>query len=487
MLFNDYSKIIVYGAGKIGIKFLLFLMDKKVDKSKVIVYDKKYETSVDIMGFHVVAPSFESAENNDDTLVVIAMLMKKMSLINELRHRFISAGYKNVDFAQKLMGEVEIIPRSEFSAAYQSAYQDDEDFSSNNPPVKTVAFYLPQFHEIPENDEWWGKGFTEWINTKKAVPQYEGHYQPRMPHKDIGYYDLSDVEAIRKQAELAKKHGIYGWSIYYYWFSGKTLLTKPIDIIYENKDIDINYCLFWCNEKWTKAWVGDEKQTILENEYKESDPVNFINDLKKYMLDDRYIKIDGKPVLIVYKIHSIPDIIDTLEKWRNRAREIGIGEIFIISAINPFTLKDLSLENYFEAETLFGTLWTDYSDVFLTNKYNDLESYDLIYYENIVKHSIYDLIDDNEKKTYLTTICGFDNTARYGNRARIYDVGFTLENWYKQCRFIAEKSIEKNNELMFVFAWNEWAECAYVEPDIKYGYAMINTLSRAICGLPFEY
>jgi len=194
------------------------------------------------------------------------------------------------------------------TGSYHAWYEDNIDFSRHTTDIKAVAFHLPQFHQIPENDLWWGEGFTEWTNTKKARPLFNGHYQPREPHDDIGYYDLSDVETLRKQVRLARQHGIYGFCFYHYWFSGKRLLEKPLDILLENPDININFCLCWANENWTRRWDGKDRELLIEQKYEEQDPLKFIKDLETYLKDDRYIRVNGKPMLLIYKIPEIPNI-----------------------------------------------------------------------------------------------------------------------------------------------------------------------------------
>jgi hypothetical protein len=487
--FDKYDKITVYGVGAIGTIFLHYLSECNVDKSKVVAYDMKYNTPSKILEYDVVFPVFEQANKPDNTLVIIALCPTKSRTVNEIKQKFVDAGYCNIKLAKDTMEvskEAEMVCFDTFSDIYESTYQDNIDFSGHAPLVKPVVYYLPQFHEIPENNEWWGEGFTEWTNTQKAKPNYSGHYQPREPHDDIGYYDLSEVEAVRKQAKLARRHGIFGWAIYYYWFSGKTFLSKPIEIIYQNKDIDINYCLCWCNEKWTKIWVGDERKVLAENEYNENDPERFIDDLQKYMHDERYIKIDEKPVLIVYQAHIIPNVAYVVDKWRERARKVGIGEIFILSSIQPLTLKENGLEGYFDGEAEFSNLTHVAENIQVVDKNGGFTSNSLCYYDTYVDYYTGVSNENIRDVRYYSVACGFDNTPRYGERATIFDVGFSLKSWYKLCKSTVEKSVQKGNEYMFVFAWNEWAESAYLEPDKKYGYATINTLSKAVCGLPFE-
>jgi hypothetical protein len=473
----------VYGAGVVGSLFLSFLKYQNVSSEKVIVFDKRYEQPGCIVGYTVNFPDFEVDINKNKSIVVIALSASKSFLISELYEKFLASGYKNIKIAEEVMRSVrkaKTMSVDNFYAAYNSVYQDDVDFCGQKPSAKLIAYYLPQFHEIPENSQWWGEGFTEWTNTKKSQPLYRGHYQPREPHDDIGYYDLSDANVIRKQASLAKKHGIYGWAIYYYWFSGKKFLTTPTEIIYRNKDIDINYCLCWCNEKWSKIWKGDETEVLAENNYSADDPLHFIEDLHKFMLDERYIRIEGKPVILVYQVQTIPDIFNVVLKWREHARYLGIGEIYVISSIQPLTLQELGLVDCFDAEAEFNNLFSNTESVQLVDNDGNRVSNDLSYYSSFVDKCMEEDVGENTTKRFFSVTCGFDNTPRYGDRATICDVGFSLEAWYKVCRHKIEKSVLAGNELLFVFAWNEWAESAYLEPDKKFGYAMINTLSRAV-------
>jgi len=191
-------------------------------------------------------------------------------------------------------------------------FEKNIDFSNFTTDIKAIALYLPQFHLIKENNKWWGMGFTEWYNVRNAKPLYNDHHQPRIPGDNIqylGYYDLTDEETIKKQVELAKAHGIYGFGIYYYWFSGKRLLEKPLDIFLNSKELEFKFLLIWANEDWTRRWNGYEGKILIKQEYKENDAINFIKDIKKYIIDERYIKINNKPIIGLYEPNKIKNRI----------------------------------------------------------------------------------------------------------------------------------------------------------------------------------
>ena len=218
--------------------------------------------------------------------------------------------------------------------------------------MKTIAFYLPQFHRIPENDKWWGKNFTEWTNVKKAKPLYEGHHQPRKPGDKKGYlghYLLTDSLTIKKQVKLAKSHGIYGFAFYYYWFSGKRLLEKPLNIYLENKDIDFPFLLIWANENWSRNWDGGNSEILMKQNYNLNDPQNFIKDIQIYLRDDRYIKINEKTVIGIYEPLKIPQLKETLSIWRKEAKKIGIGELYILISLNQYNVSVFKSFDFLDA------------------------------------------------------------------------------------------------------------------------------------------
>lgn len=380
------------------------------------------------------------------------------------------------------------------SLAYESEYQTDTDFSEYTPDVKTLAFYLPQFHAIPENDEWWGKGFTEWSNTRKSLPKFDGHYQPREPHDDFGYYDLTDVNVIKKQAALARRHGLYGFCFYLYWFSGRRLLEKPLDILIAHPEIDINFCLCWANENWTRTWDGLEKNVLIGQNYSEEDPVNFIDDMKKYLTDKRYIRIKGKPVIIVYNPGHIQNIERFFTSMRRQAKNNGIGEILIWTCQTMFnTAETLKISHLIDAEAQFPPHNIDSTRENIGIKGVDLggRTAGLMDYGNLAEDFVNNIEAshrDEKIPLYHAAMMGWDNGARRDNGFSTF-CRFNLKSFYNWVRAIKADALGKfkpEEAFIFINAWNEWCEGTYLEPDKKYGYANINTLSKAICDIPFD-
>lgn len=367
---------------------------------------------------------------------------------------------------------------------YVSTYQNDEDFSHLETDIKALAFYLPQYHTFKENDEWWGKGFTDWTNTKKSVPKYEGQYQPREPHDDIGYYTLDTIETIQAQIELAKKHGLYGFCFYYYWFSGKRLMEKPVDILLEHKEVKFPFLLCWANENWSRTWDGLDTEVLMKQGYREEDYAHFIRDIKKYLQDERYIRIDGKPVIMIYNPYQIPDIKKLCESWRLEAKKQGIGEI-VIWCKNNLSDTEFERADFVDAEFDFAP-----HGFILPNDYiTGLSSSKIINYAKLIK-SLPPLYTNHFPAIpfYYSCTMGWDNSARRKADYTVYH-NYHLEDFYRWMRLIIEKtrkSHPKDRRFIFINAWNEWAEGTYLEPDKKYGYASINTFSRAIYDIPFK-
>ena len=365
---------------------------------------------------------------------------------------------------------------------YQSFYEDDEDFSSFSTDIKALAFYLPQFHTFPENDQWWGKGFTEWTNTRKAQPQFPSHYQPREPHDDIGYYDLSDYRTLQRQADMMKKHGIYGLCIYNYWFSGKRLMEKPVDLLLEHPEIDMKFCLCWANENWTKAWDGQENHILISQKH-EDDDIDYIKDLKKYIMDPRYIRLNGKPLVLVYRPGSLPDAAKTFRRWKEWAMDNGIGPIHLLVVRGCANTPESIMVDGADGEVEFPPAHTAMPIVLKNVKGGG----QIMHYPGYVNEIISGrgCVEKYNTPVYRGAMLGWDCTPR--RKAYHCWYGFSPHWYYKWLRYNIEytrKHHEKEDRFIFINAWNEWAEGTYLEPDKLFGYTNLNTTSRAIFDLP---
>lgn len=374
--------------------------------------------------------------------------------------------------------------------------------------IKPICFYLPQFHTIPENDEAYGEGFTEWTNVKKAKPLFKNHNQPRVP-LNYNYYCLLDYQVMKKQAELAKSYGIYGFCYYHYWFkNGKKLLEKPVEMMLKNKQIDIPYCLCWANENWTRRWDGGDNGIIIEQNYGDfNDLKHHIDYLCEYFSDSRYICIDNKPLFLIYKPELIPGLKKVIKFIRNRVKENGFDGIKIAVQYPKFILDEGKIScfdyliefepqyihSYFQYEKrnpaqkfIKKTLLNVGFDKcvkhiekkrILLKTFNNLEKLDYCDYDEywlkILNHRI------QNKKMIAGAFVDWDNTPRNVNGRVFTNVSpEKFEKYLKQYK--SKISKEYDSEFLFINAWNEWAEGAYLEPDEKNGYAYLEALKRAL-------
>lgn len=198
-----------------------------------------------------------------------------------------------------------------------------------NNHIRAIAFYLPQFHPVPENDEWWGKGFTEWTNVTKAKPAFRNHYQPHLP-SDLGFYDLRLPEIREQQAELARQYGIHGFCYYHYWFNGRRILERPLNEVLSSGNPDFPFCVCWANENWTRVWDGGEKELLLKQEYSLEDDRAHIRSLIDTLSDERYIRIDNKPLFLVYRTGLLPNPKMTSDVWREEAQKAGLADLYLV-------------------------------------------------------------------------------------------------------------------------------------------------------------
>lgn len=375
-------------------------------------------------------------------------------------------------------------PASDFSSLIQKIKFDQaeekfveyQEYSPIESKIKAIAFYLPQFHPFPENDGWWGKGFTEWTNVTKAKPNFSGHYQPHLPIHN-GFYDLRVPEVMIEQARLAKNYGIHGFNFYYYWFDGKILMHKPFEILLENKEIDINFCITWANENWTRRWDGAEHDVLIAQRHCDEDSIKFIESLYKFFNDERYIRIDNKPVLIIYRVDIIPNMKETVGLWRKKAKEAGFDGIYLICA-QTFGIKS-PLKYGFDAAMEFPPHAAKSSEVTsqagISNKDFQGRVYD---YNQVVKNVVKG--EAESYKLFKTAMLSWDNTARKQNASHIFK-DFSLLRFKQWVSHIVSEIYNNENyaddeKLVFINAWNEWAEGTHLEPDRKYGYGYLQVM-----------
>lgn len=378
---------------------------------------------------------------------------------------------------------IDYIMEIPFQGETQESYvkKDNSGITLQEDDVKYIAFYLPQFHAFPENDAWWGTGFTEWTNVAKAVPQFTGHYQPRLAG-ELGYYDLRIQGKIEEQIELAKLYGVYGFCIYYYWFDGKTLMEMPLEYIYNHKEIDFPYCICWANENWSRRWDGKESDVLIAQNYESDFAEQFIRDVEKYLKDERYIRINGKPLFAVYNANQIPDLPQVLDVWRTYCRNAGIGEIHIAAV--DFALNEASRQAGFDEFIEFPPHSVyHYEKTLLNDRLNIIDE--------AYQGTVYDYQEIVDRKDYLKTAAdnlipgvflGWDNTARKKNASTVYH-NYTPEafrEWLTDMTNLVKARREMGSRFVFINAWNEWAEGTYLEPDRRYGFAALDAVKQTI-------
>lgn len=351
--------------------------------------------------------------------------------------------------------------------------------------VKTIAFYLPQFHAFDENDTWWGKGFTEWRNVARGTPRYRGHYQPRIP-SDLGFYDLTDVNTLKAQSELAQRNGIDAFCFYYYWFNGKRLMEKPLDLFVE-ADINQQYCIMWANENWTRTWDGMDNDVLIEQNYLEQDEDDFIADTARYMANDRYVRINNQPLFILYRPGLLPEAKTTIERWRKKWCQL-LGQTPLVMMVQGFGEEDpraFGLDGAVEFpphKVCAGLKNINDRCHVLDSNYRGL----VRSYQDVIDKS---LAEPAPEFPLIKTV-----SPHWDNDARREGLGMTMhgstparyEQWLNGAIDFAIENPVFDQSLVFVNAWNEWAEGAYLEPDVHFGHAYLNATKRASKGIPAQ-
>lgn len=336
--------------------------------------------------------------------------------------------------------------------------------------MKIIAYYLPQFHEIEENNRAWGKGFTEWDNVRKAESLFDGHDQPHEPLND-NYYNLLDINTLKWQVELAKEYGVYGFCFYHYWFrDGKRVLEKPSELLLKHTEIEFPYCFSWANEPWTKTWHGaaGEKEVLLEQRCgTEKQWIEHFEYLFPFFQDSRYIKVENKPVFLIYQIHRIGCFDQMMDCWEKLALENGFAGMYIVEMLTRngkvYKGKRVSANVEFEPGKIMGRLKREHTGLAV---YDYDEAYRKI------------LSIPHQKASYRSVFVGYDDSPRRGGNGTIFQ-GQTPEKFGKYLQKTITLSKSEGNNIIFVNAWNEWGESNYLEPDKKNEYRYLEALKAA--------
>lgn len=359
--------------------------------------------------------------------------------------------------------------------------------------MKIITFYLPQYHTFPENDEWWGKGFTEWTNVKNAKPIFKGHNQPRVP-LNKNYYNLSDIETLRWQCELANKYDIYGFCFYHYWFDGKMLMNKPMEMLLENKDIKTNYCVCWANENWTKAWAKKDKQILIKQTYADkTDWINHFNYLLQFFKDDRYIKINNKPLLILYRPEIITPLEEMINVWNRLAMQEGFAgitwiyqQVYYNHLVEPTGyLFDYGIEYQpgfvrLQQQKTFSVIRRKILHEVIAKLKLPQRKWSTIYYDYDDTWKRILNIKPRDEKMLPGAFVDWDNTPRYKQGASVV-IGYTKEKFQKYLTMQIKRAREVyHKDMLFLFAWNEWGEGGYLEPDEEEQYARLEAIKSAL-------
>lgn len=362
--------------------------------------------------------------------------------------------------------------------------------------ARVIAFYLPQYHPVPENDKYWGKGFTEWTNVTKAKPLFKGHYQPKLP-ADLGFYDLRLPIVRDQQAEMAREAGVEGFMYWHYWFgNGKMVLQDIFEEVLKSGKPDFPFCLGWANHSWSnKTWTkGKNYQKdveIFKQTYPgEEDYIKHFNYCLSAFKDKRYITVDGKPLFVIWDAMAMPDVKEFISYWRCLANDAGLkgmhftairyGSGTSIKELLNLGFDSVNNTNQYEAENkaLGSVIQKKIRSLFvrITNGEVALRKYN---YKNIIKYL--SSIEDKQENVYPTLISGYDRTARAGKKATIY-YNYTPELFDKYAKEIIDEVCEKEDEhkIIFLKSWNEWAEGNYMEPDSQYGHAFLDVLRKNV-------
>ena len=351
--------------------------------------------------------------------------------------------------------------------------------------ARLIALYLPQFHPIPENDQWWGKGFTEWTNTAKAKPLFKGHYQPHVP-ADLGFYDLRLPEARVAQAALAKEFGIEAFCYYHYWFAGKQLLERPFNEVLATGQPDFPFCLCWANQTWTGIWHGAPDRVLIEQTYPgDDDHRRHFEILLPAFCDRRYVKVDGKPLFVLFKPLRLPDSLRVMDLWRELAVRAGLPGLFVVGEDSR---SDWDPKRHgYDAAVIINLpetrrAWVPWKQPVkrITAKYLDWKRMPTVYhYEEIIGDLVADRVQGIEN--FPCVIPNWDNTPRSGANGIVFHRSSPEAfRRHLRCAIDQMRDVPREHRIVFIKSWNEWAEGNHLEPDLRFGLGYLEALREEL-------
>lgn len=385
---------------------------------------------------------------------------------------------KNYLSANVLKPVLKLPSAMEIKEKFEDVLGKSEPAARIESDVKLIAYYLPQFHPIPENDEWWGYGFTEWTNVAQARPFFKNHYQPHIPG-ELGFYDLRYCEVREAQADLAREYGIYGFCYYYYWFNGRRLLEKPLNAMLETGRPDFPFCICWANETWSRRWDGSENDILIRQDYSEGYAEQFIQDVIPLFQDPRYIRLNGAPLLMIYRMGELPDAKGAIGTWRKICKENGIPNIHICAVATfgftePYSVGCDSCAQFPPHGNIAASITQQMEELSL-----GFEG-EVYRFSEVVRNEIERPLPS--QKTFPGVMTSWDNTPRKKNGGHVFldSTPELYEVWLRAAMEKARKSLPQGERLVFINAWNEWAEGAHLEPDRKYKRAYLEATRRAL-------
>ena len=372
----------------------------------------------------------------------------------------------------------------------QQFYEQQHDFSNEiiHDSIKVLAYYLPQFHPTPENDSWHGIGFTEWHKVAAANPLFQDHFQQHIPHPDIGYYHLDSPQQLARQAEMMHKSGVHGLIFYHYWFSGKLILEKPAQMLLDTLEVNMPFSFCWANENWTRRWDGNEKEILLGQVYSPEDAAAFIRYLIPFFKDNRYIKIEGRPLLFIYRPSAVEHIDDYLRIWRAECELNNLPAPYVVATLTRGAISPA----HHGMDAAVERVLHDWTGGGVADMRHELNPYwplngSVLDYDEVADHYMHKELD-NDYTLFRSLVPTWDNTARYGSEAILLH-RFTPTKFQEWLEHLIHYSVEKlpaDRRFVVVNAWNEWAEGAHLEPDTRFGYGYLNSIGRALCNYAFN-